>query len=237
MLFLVLSDFKTVTAPKPTGDPLLPFGHMGFLSETGVFVAVLACLLVVAYLGLWIGGRRRARPEPERRRTPQRKPPRKPSRKQVGTPGPKSWILVDGSNVMHWQDNQPKFAPLAQVVQRLKSLGYAPGVVFDANAGWKLFGSYMNDRELARMIQLPVEQVLVVPKGSQADPFLLEAARDHNARIVTNDRYRDWAGTYPEVLEPGFLVRGQWQDEAVVLKGLDRAPVAEAGGSAEAETR
>lgn len=113
-------------------------------------------------------------------------------------------------------------------------------MVFDANAGWKLFGRYMDDGDLAHLMHLPREQVFVVPKETQADPFLLEAARDHRARIVTNDRYRDWAGTYPEVSEPEFLVRGHWHGAGVDLPGLGRAPLAEAaaaGRGAEVEAR
>ena len=76
---------------------------------------------------------------------------------------------------------------------------------------------------VAHLLNLPREQVFVVPKGSQADPFLLETAREQRARIVTNDRYRDWAETYPEVHEPGFLVRGDWTGKTVSLRGLSPA--------------
>ena len=51
---------------------------------------------------------------------------------------------------------------------------------------------------------------MVVPKGTPADVAILTAARDHGARIVTNDRYRDWAGQHPEVLEPGLLIPGSY---------------------------
>ena len=54
----------------------------------------------------------------------------------------------------------------------------------------------------------PADRAMVVPKGSQADPFLLEAARDQNARIVSNDRFRDWAEQFPEVAEPLRLIQG-----------------------------
>ena len=41
--------------------------------------------------------------------------------------------------------------------------------VFDANAGWKLAGRYLHDGDLARILGLEERQVLVVPKGAQAD--------------------------------------------------------------------
>ncbi|MGL4238829.1 NYN domain-containing protein [Tabrizicola sp.] len=136
---------------------------------------------------------------------------------------PKAWILVDGSNVMYWQDNAPKLTPVLQVIGALQAQGYAPGVVFDANAGWKLAGKYLHHGDLARLLALPVEQVLVVPKGEQADPYLLETAREFSARIVTNDRYRDWAEAHPQVSEPGFLIQGGMRDGRVWLKGVESA--------------
>lgn len=134
---------------------------------------------------------------------------------------PAARILVDGSNVMHWQDKTPRIEPVRRVVADLKQQGYAPGVVFDANAGWKLAGRYLHDAALARLLDLPEAQVLVVPKGTQADPYILETARDLNARIVTNDRYRDWADRYPAVSTPGFLIRGSMRDGKVLLHGLE----------------
>jgi hypothetical protein len=67
---------------------------------------------------------------------------------------------------------------------------------------------------------LEARQVLVVHKGTPADPFLLQTAREFGARIVTNDRYRDWAEAHPQVREPGFLIRGDVQAGRVRLTGL-----------------
>jgi len=49
-------------------------------------------------------------------------------------------ILIDGSNVMHWKDNTPQIATLREVITHLRHLGFAPGVIFDANAGYPLTG-------------------------------------------------------------------------------------------------
>lgn len=133
-------------------------------------------------------------------------------------------ILIDGSNVMHWQDNSPQLAPLLLVIEKLIGEGYAPAVVFDANAGWKLKNRYLDDADFAALLLLPTAQVFVVPKGSQADPYLLDTARRFNARIVTNDRFRDWAEAYPEVLAPEFLLRGRVEAGTLRLDGLQPAP-------------
>ncbi|WP_333817295.1 NYN domain-containing protein [Tabrizicola sp.] len=130
-------------------------------------------------------------------------------------------ILIDGSNVIYWLDNTPQLAPLLQVVHDLSRRGLKPGVVFDANVGYKLTGEFMGERDLSRLLSLPMDQILVVPKGKQADPFLLETARDLKARIVTNDRYRDWTERYPDVARPARLVTGGMRDGKVWLQGLD----------------
>lgn len=171
------------------------------MNDLTLFLALIATALLAVFLILWTR-RRRA---------------------QAGPTGTEAWILIDGSNVMHWQDGVPTLAPLTAVVARLIGLGYVPGVVFDANAGWKLQGRYLHDGELARLLGLEARQVLVVPKGSPADPFLLQTAREFGVRIVTNDRYRDWAEAHPEVLEPRFLIRGGMRDGQVWLTGVEPA--------------
>ena len=84
-------------------------------------------------------------------------------------------------------------------------------MVFDANAGYKITGRYQHDGALGRLLGLPEDRVMVVAKGTQADPTVLTAARDLGARGVSNDRYRDWAETFPEVLDPGHVVRGGYR--------------------------
>jgi hypothetical protein len=56
---------------------------------------------------------------------------------------------------------------------------------------------------------------------SQGDWFM--AALEFRARIVTNDRYRERAGDYPEVQRKGFLIPGGLRDGRVWLKGLGPA--------------
>ena len=129
--------------------------------------------------------------------------------------GPKAqpnWILVDGSNVMHWKDGTPQLSTLREVIAHLTQQGFTPGVVFDANAGYKVAGRYTHDRAMGQLLGLPQDRVFVAPKGTQADPLLLTTARDLQARIVTNDRYRDWAETHPEVADKGHLIRGGYRD-------------------------
>jgi len=119
-----------------------------------------------------------------------------------------NWVIVDGSNVMNWNDNVPRIETVRAVLFHLIEKGFTPGIVFDANVGYKIGGNYKHDLALGRMLGLPQDRVMVVNKGTPADPTILAAARDLNARIVSNDRFRDWADQHPEVNEPGRVIRG-----------------------------
>lgn len=146
------------------------------------------------------------------------------ARPKLEPTGPDQWILVDGSNVMHWKDDTPQLATVQDVLQVLQARGFSPGVIFDANVGYKVAGRYQDDRELARVLRLPEDRVLVVPKGTQADPYLLNSARDLGARVVTNDKYRDWAADFPEIRSQGFLISGGyrggklWLDDGLLAR-------------------
>lgn len=127
-------------------------------------------------------------------------------------------ILLDGSNVLHWHNGEPDLALVKQLVQTLTQAGYSPSVVFDANVGYKISNRFMNDTRLAQLLGLPVAQVMVSPKGVPADLFLLEAARDTGAAIITNDRFRDWHADFPELANSERLIRGGFKKGALYLE-------------------
>lgn len=121
-------------------------------------------------------------------------------------------ILIDGSNVMYWKNETPDLEVVRNLVAALEENGHPAGVVFDANVGYKIGDRYMNDAALADLLGVSVEQVLVSPKGTPADRFLLQASRDMDAPIVSNDRFRDWADEFPEITSPARLIRGGFRD-------------------------
>ena len=170
-------------------------------------------LLLRAWLQRGAAGRRApgTRPAPA-----QTGPPRRGLFARKQPPAPK-YVVVDGSNVMHWKDNVPQLDSVRAVVDRLTAAGYAPGVVFDANAGHKLLGKYTHDQAFSKLLGLPHNRVLVVPKGTPADPVILASARELGARVVSNDRFRDWAEMHPEVTEPGHVIAGGFRDGQVWL--------------------
>ncbi len=121
------------------------------------------------------------------------------------------WVILDGSNVMHWKGGKPAIATVLEVTRYLSQRGFTPGVVFDANAGYLISDNYLHDSGFSRLLELPKDRVMVVPKGTPADPVILAAARDHGARVVTNDLFRDWAEEFPEVHNPEFVIRGGYR--------------------------
>ena len=134
-------------------------------------------------------------------------------------------VVVDGSNVMYWKDDTPSIDTVREVVRHLEQHGYAPGVMFDANVGHILTGKYRHDDFMAQKLGLSKDAVMVVPKGTPADPHILTAARSLGARIVTNDRFRDWAGDHPEIARPGHLVTGAYHQGKL---SLDLEPATQA---------
>ncbi|MBD3665995.1 hypothetical protein H9Q16_18815 [Sulfitobacter sp. TSTF-M16] len=130
----------------------------------------------------------------------------------------KQRIILDGSNVMYWDNETPSLGPVKLTLNRLAAEGYSVGVVFDANAGYKLYGAYRGPDALARRLKISSDRVMIAPKGTPADPLILKAASDMNARVVTNDRYRDWVSDYPAINKPGFLIPGSYRDGAIHLR-------------------
>ncbi|MES2540123.1 MAG: hypothetical protein V4583_06000 [Pseudomonadota bacterium] len=224
--FLPLADVKTIRLPVPETAQ-----SSNLAAEIAVAVALLGLLGFIFLLQhLWRAARPRAKPARAKlsrpRPTSATRPRAKPATEKRPPPKPlaESWVLIDGSNVMHWQDNAPRLEAVRKVVDLVRARGYVPGVVFDANAGWKLAGRYLHDGDFAQLLGLEARQVLVVAKGTQADPFLLQTAREFGARIVSNDRFRDWMADHPEIQTPGFLIRGRDVGGEIALEGLAAKP-------------
>lgn len=138
----------------------------------------------------------------------------------------KPYVIIDGSNVMHWADGLPSLEPVTKVIRMVEDRGMIPAIIFDANAGYKLSDRYLDGRAFAGKLNLTLRQVSVVPKGTPADLHILETARLRRAKVITADRYRDWAESFPEVVEPGFLIRGGVKEGQVWLAdGLSPAPL------------
>jgi hypothetical protein len=196
---LLLLCFSAMVYSMPMPDE--PAGP-GFL---------LASVITLAALLIWMRAAFAARVPILRRRRRRRRAG------QGYPPDERRWVVIDGSNVMFWQDETPSLSTVSAVVGEVKKAGLTPLVWFDANAGYKVGDRYMNPRDLSRAIGVSRKQVRVAPKGSPADPLLLGDAARLGTGVVSNDRYRDWAEAFPSVTQPGVLVRGRITDGAAQL--------------------
>lgn len=102
-------------------------------------------------------------------------------------------VLVDGSNVAHSSEGeQAALANIVAVCDKLREEGYEPVVVVDA-----ALRHQVDDRAgYERMVESGT--IRQAPAGTDADYFILSFARELDASIVSNDRFRDRQKVFPD---------------------------------------
>lgn len=120
-------------------------------------------------------------------------------------------VLVDGSNVAHsTEGEQAQLANILAVREKLSEEGLEPVVVVDAALRHQI-----DDRA---GYELLVDQGVVrqAPAGTDADYFILSFARELDARILSNDRFRDRIKDFPDAVDR--LIRYMIVEKEVVLE-------------------
>ena len=108
-----------------------------------------------------------------------------------GQPG--GLVLVDGSNVAHSSEgDQALLANITLVCDKLREEGYEPLVLVDA----ALRHQIDDKRTLERLVDDGT--IKQAPAGTDADYFILSFARELDASIVSNDRFRDRQKVFPD---------------------------------------
>ena len=119
--------------------------------------------------------------------------------------------IVDGSNVAHSSEGaQPRLGNIRLVCDKLGREGYEAIVVVDA----ALRHSIDQEDEYEKMVE--GGQIKQAPAGTDADYFILSFARELDAAVVSNDRFRDRTESFPEVKDR--LIRYMIVNEEVVLE-------------------
>lgn len=181
-------------------------------------IAIFALGLIAVFLMLRAtGAKRKLKPPPKSK--PKHRPKTKPKPERQEQLDPTSFIVVDGSNIMHW-DGEPSERVVNRVLVALQKKGFVPLVYFDANVGYKLWDRYANADYVAPRIGVKPDQVLIVPKGVTADERLLEYATATGLRVLTNDRFLEWRTRFPKAGDKGFLVKGTIRDGTVMFRGI-----------------
>jgi len=102
-------------------------------------------------------------------------------------------VLVDGSNVAHSSEaEQPSLADIVAVCDKLRGDGYDPVVVVDAALRHQIDDKASYERLVDE------GHIRQAPAGTDADYFILSFARELDASIVSNDRFRDRQKVFPE---------------------------------------
>jgi hypothetical protein len=102
-------------------------------------------------------------------------------------------VLVDGSNVAHSSEgDQPELSNIVAVCDKLREEGYEPVVVVDAALRHQI------DDRVGYERMVDDGTIRQAPAGTDADYFILSFARELEASIVSNDRFRDRQKVFPE---------------------------------------
>jgi len=131
-------------------------------------------------------------------------------------PGPAgSPVLVDGSNVAHaTEGGEARLDNIQLVMQTLSREGFKPLIVADAALRHQI------DDKAAYEKLIDDGVVHQAPAGTDADFFILSFARQMNARILTNDRFRDRAQEFAD--ERDRIIRYMIVAGEVVLERRNR---------------
>jgi hypothetical protein len=119
--------------------------------------------------------------------------------------------IVDGSNVAHSSEgDEARLRNIRLVCDKLKEHGYEPIVVVDAALRHQIDerGEYEAMVEAGRIRQAPA--------GTDADYFILSFARELDASVVSNDRFKDRLEAFPEAREQ--VIRYMIVNEEVVFE-------------------
>lgn len=120
-------------------------------------------------------------------------------------------VLVDGSNVAHSTEGEaPQVANLIAIRDKLTAEGFQPIIVADA--------ALRHQIDDAKTYEQLIDDGLVrqAPAGTDADYFILSFARELNAGIVSNDRFRDRLKEFPDARER--VIRYMIVNQEVVLE-------------------
>ena len=104
-------------------------------------------------------------------------------------------VLVDGSNVAHsGEGERVLLANIVAVCEKLRAEGYEPVVMSDAALRHQI------DDRLAYERMVDSGAIRQAPAGTDADYFILSFARELDASIVSNDRFRDRQKAFPDAV-------------------------------------
>jgi hypothetical protein len=105
-------------------------------------------------------------------------------------------VIVDASNVAHSTEGpRPLLENIRVMADKLREEGYEPIILADA----ALRHQIDDDDAYERMVE--AGEIRQAPAGTDADYFILSFAREMDAGVVSNDRFKDRLEAFPEARE------------------------------------
>jgi len=105
-------------------------------------------------------------------------------------------VIIDGSNVAHYKknkDHEPQLSNILAAVDMLEKKGDEFVVIVDAS----LRHDIDNKEEFKELLEN--ENVEQVESGNNADHFIVELAEKENAKILSNDKFRDFSDEFKDL--------------------------------------
>jgi hypothetical protein len=124
-------------------------------------------------------------------------------------------VIIDGSNVAHSSEGaRPLLANISAIRDKLIEEGYEPIVLADAALRHQI-----DDGDGYEQL-VEAGTIRQAPAGTDADYFILSFARELDADVVSNDRFKDRVEAFPEVKER--IIRYMIVNGEVVLERRTR---------------
>lgn len=109
---------------------------------------------------------------------------------------PSRTVIVDGSNVAHSSEGEvAQLDNIRLITDKLEAEGFEPVVLVDAALRHQIDQA----DEFERLVENGT--IRQAPAGTDADYFILSFARELDADVVSNDRFRDRQEAFPETRE------------------------------------
>lgn len=104
--------------------------------------------------------------------------------------------MVDASNVAHFgrkRDAKPSLEYIVKAAEALEKLGYEPILIADASLRHEI------DQKDEFNQLLEEDKIQQVPSGTTADHFILKMAEDEDAKILSNDVFREYNDEFQDI--------------------------------------
>lgn len=104
--------------------------------------------------------------------------------------------MVDASNVAHFgrkRDAKPSLEYIVKAADALEKLGYEPILIADASLRHEI------DQKDEFNQLLEEDKIQQVPSGTTADHYILKMAEDEDAKILSNDVFREYNDEFQDI--------------------------------------